>query len=92
MAILCLSNSLMHSRKNWGISLLASHMIKPNLCPRPEAQGAMAILLKDAIMPNLVQTMEGNPAIIHGGPFANIAQGNQYDTGYKMDFLWRIGW
>ena len=48
------------------------------------AQGAMAVLLKDAIKPNLVQTMEGNPAIIHGGPFANIAQGVNSILGTKM--------
>jgi len=48
------------------------------------AQGAMAVLLKDAIKPNLVQTMEGNPAIIHGGPFANIAQGVNSVLGTKM--------
>jgi formate--tetrahydrofolate ligase len=48
------------------------------------AQGAMAVLLKDAIKPNLVQTMEGNPAILHGGPFANIAQGVNSVLGTKM--------
>jgi len=48
------------------------------------AQGAMAVLLKDAIKPNLVQTMEGNPAILHGGPFANIAQGVNSILGTKM--------
>jgi formate--tetrahydrofolate ligase len=48
------------------------------------AQGAMALLLKDAIKPNLVQTMEGNPAILHGGPFANIAQGVNSILGTKM--------
>lgn len=49
-----------------------------------KAQGAMAVLLKDAIKPNLVQTMEGNPAILHGGPFANIAQGVNSILGTKM--------
>lgn len=48
------------------------------------AQGAMAVLLKDAIKPNLVQTLEGNPAIIHGGPFANIAQGTNSILATKM--------
>ncbi|MGV9012877.1 MAG: formate--tetrahydrofolate ligase [Flavobacteriales bacterium] len=48
------------------------------------AQGAMAVLLKDAIKPNLVQTIEGNPAILHGGPFANIAQGVNSVLGTKM--------
>jgi formate--tetrahydrofolate ligase len=49
-----------------------------------KAEGAMAILLKDAIMPNLVQTLEGNPAILHGGPFANIAQGTNTIIATKM--------
>ncbi|MFN8409542.1 MAG: formate--tetrahydrofolate ligase [Flavobacteriales bacterium] len=49
-----------------------------------KAEGAMALLLKDAIKPNLVQTMEGNPAILHGGPFANIAQGVNSILGTKM--------
>ncbi|MEO8734197.1 MAG: formate--tetrahydrofolate ligase, partial [Flavobacteriales bacterium] len=49
-----------------------------------KAEGAMAVLLKDAIKPNLVQTMEGNPAILHGGPFANIAQGVNSVLGTKM--------
>ena len=49
-----------------------------------KAQGAMAVLLKDAIKPNLVQTLEGNPAIIHGGPFANIAQGTNTLIATKM--------
>lgn len=44
-------------------------------CRRLKAQGAMAALLKDAIKPNLVQTLEGTPAFVHGGPFANIAHG-----------------
>ena len=57
-------------------------MIKPIYARDLNAQGAMAILLKDAIRPNLVQTLEGNPAILHGGPFANIAQRNQYDYRY----------
>lgn len=48
------------------------------------AEGAMSLLLKDAIKPNLVQTLEGNPAIIHGGPFANIAQGTNSIIGTKM--------
>lgn len=49
-----------------------------------KAHGAMAALLKDAIKPNLVQTIEGNPAIIHGGPFANIAQGTNSVLATKM--------
>jgi formate--tetrahydrofolate ligase len=49
-----------------------------------KAQGAMTALLKHTIMPNLVQTIEGNPAIIHGGPFANIAQGSNSIIATKM--------
>ena len=48
---------------------------KPVFARDLKAQGAMTVLLRDAIKPNLVQTLEGTPAIIHGGPFANIAQG-----------------
>ncbi len=49
-----------------------------------KASGAMTALLRDAIMPNLVQTIEGNPAIIHGGPFANIAQGTNTVVATKL--------
>ena len=52
-----------------------THSDKPVFASDLKAHGAMAALLKHAIMPNLVQTLEGTPAIIHGGPFANIAQG-----------------
>ena len=48
---------------------------EPILASQINAHGAMTVLLKDAVMPNLVQTLENNPAIIHGGPFANIAHG-----------------
>ena len=57
---------------------------KPIYAKDLKAEGAMAVLLKDAIKPNLVQTMEGNPAIIHGGPFANIAQGTNSIIATKM--------
>ena len=57
---------------------------KPIYARDLKAENAMAILLKDAIQPNLVQTLEGNPAIIHGGPFANIAQGTNTILATKM--------
>src|SRR5690606_35916698 len=57
---------------------------KPVFARDLKAEGAMAALLKDAIKPNLVQTLEGNPAIIHGGPFANIAQGTNSVLATKM--------
>jgi len=57
---------------------------KPVFARDLKAQGAMAVLLKEAIKPNLVQTLEGTPAIIHGGPFANIAQGTNTIIGTKM--------
>lgn len=57
---------------------------RPVFARELNAQGAMAILLKDAIKPNLVQTLEGNPAILHGGPFANIAQGTNTILATKM--------
>ena len=53
----------------------------------PVGVGAMAALLKDAIKPNLVQTLEGNPAIVHGGPFANIAQGTNTVIGTKTRYI-----
>jgi len=57
---------------------------KPVFARDLKAENAMAILLKDAINPNLVQTLEGNPAILHGGPFANIAQGTNTILATKM--------
>ncbi|MEC3964766.1 formate--tetrahydrofolate ligase [Flagellimonas halotolerans] len=76
MAILCLAESLSDLKKRLGnIFVGYTYDRKPIYAKDLKAEGAMAALLKDAIKPNLVQTIEGNPAIIHGGPFANIAQG-----------------
>ncbi|OGR42354.1 MAG: formate--tetrahydrofolate ligase [Elusimicrobia bacterium GWA2_61_42] len=76
MAILCLSNDLKHLKEKLGnIFVGYTYDRKPVYARDLKANGAMAALLKDAIMPNLVQTSEGTPAIIHGGPFANIAHG-----------------
>lgn len=76
MAILCLAENLSDLKKRLGnIFVGYTYDKEPIYAKDLKAQGAMAALLKDAIKPNLVQTIEGNPAIIHGGPFANIAQG-----------------
>lgn len=76
MAILCLSEDLKHLKEKLGnIFIGYTYDKKPIYARDLKANGAMAALLKDAIMPNLVQTSEGTPAIIHGGPFANIAHG-----------------
>ena len=76
MATLCMANDLTDLKTRLGnIFIGYTHSDKPVFARELKAQGAMAALLKDAIKPNLVQTLEGTPAIIHGGPFANIAQG-----------------
>ncbi len=76
MAILCLSNSIKDLKQRLGNIFIGYTMDQQPVYARDlKAQGAMAALLKDALQPNLVQTLEGYPAIIHGGPFANIAQG-----------------
>ncbi len=76
MAILCMAENFSDLKKKLGkIYIGATFDKKPIYAKDLKAENAMAILLKDAIKPNLVQTLEGNPAIIHGGPFANIAQG-----------------
>ncbi len=76
MAILCLSSDLDDLKKRLGNILVAfTNDDKPVYARDLKAVGAMTALLKDAINPNLVQTLENNPAIIHGGPFANIAHG-----------------
>ena len=76
MAILCLAKDLMDLKERIaGIMIGYTYEGKPVFARDLKAQGAMAALLKDAINPNLVQTLENTPAIIHGGPFANIAHG-----------------
>ncbi|MEG0153077.1 MAG: formate--tetrahydrofolate ligase [Clostridium sp.] len=76
MAILCLSKDLMDLKERFGKILVAYNLDgDPVYCRDLEVQGAMAMLMKDAIKPNLVQTLDNTPAIIHGGPFANIAHG-----------------
>ncbi|MBW6495114.1 MAG: formate--tetrahydrofolate ligase [Burkholderiaceae bacterium] len=76
MAILCLSTSLADLRERCGKIVVGyTREQKPILARDLRGHGPMAVLLKDAIKPNLVQTLENNPALIHGGPFANIAHG-----------------
>src|SRR5258707_6660542 len=76
MAIFCLSTSLEDLKNRLGNIVVAySKENKPVRARDLKAHGAMTVLLKDALAPNLVQTLEGNPAFIHGGPFANIAHG-----------------
>lgn len=76
MAILCLSDDLMDLKKRLGDIIIGYNKSgKPVTARELKADGAMAVLLKDAIKPNLVQTLEHMPCLIHGGPFANIAHG-----------------
>ena len=76
MAILCLSNNFEDLTQRLGKIIIGySRELEPITCRDIKADGAMSVLLKDALQPNLVQTLENNPAFIHGGPFANIAHG-----------------
>ncbi len=85
MAILCLSDDLEDLKKRLGGIFIGYTLDrKPVYARELKVEGAMAVLLKDAIKPNLVQTIEGNPAIIHGGPFANIAQGTNTVIATRM--------
>lgn len=85
MAILCMAENFEDLKKRIGNIYVGQTFDKKPIFARDlKAENAMAILLKDAVKPNLVQTMEGNPAIIHGGPFANIAQGTNTILATKM--------
>ena len=76
MAILCLSESLHAMKESFGKFIVAyTHDRKPVTAADLKIHGAMTVLMRDAIKPNLVQTMENNPGLVHGGPFANIAHG-----------------
>ncbi len=76
MAILCLSTSIEDLERRIGQIVIAAKRDKGQILAKDiKAPGAMTVLLKDALMPNLVQTLENNPAFVHGGPFANIAHG-----------------
>lgn len=85
MAILCLAKNIADLKEKLGNIFIGSTYTGIPIFARDlNAHGAMAVLLKDAIKPNLVQTLEGTPAIIHGGPFANIAQGTNSVIATKM--------
>jgi formate--tetrahydrofolate ligase len=85
MAILCLARDLMDLKERFGDIVVAYNINgEPVFCRDLKVQGAMAMLMKDAIKPNLVQTLENTPAIIHGGPFANIAHGCNSVLATKM--------
>ena len=85
MAILCLTDDLNDLKQRLGnIFVGFTYGGKPIYARDLNANGAMTVLLKDAIKPNLVQTLEGTPAIIHGGPFANIAQGTNSVIATRM--------
>jgi formate--tetrahydrofolate ligase len=85
MAILCLADDLEDLKRRMGNIFVGFTFDKRPVYARDlQAHGAMTALMKDAIRPNLVQTLEGNPAIIHGGPFANIAQGTNSVIATRM--------
>ena len=85
MAVLCLSGSIAELKKRLSDIIVGyTYDEKPVMAGMLKAQGAMAALLRDALKPNLVQTLEGTPALVHGGPFANIAHGCNSITATKM--------
>lgn len=85
MAILCLSNSVSDLKERLGKIVIGyTYDDKPVTAFELKANGAMTALLKDALKPNLVQTLEGTPALVHGGPFANIAHGCNSVTATKL--------
>jgi len=85
MAVLCLASSMTDLKARLGRLIVAyDREGKPVTAEDLKAVGAMAVLLKDAIKPNLVQTVEGQPAFVHGGPFANIAHGNNSIIATRM--------
>ncbi len=85
MAVLCLSNSITDLKKRLSNIIVGyTYDDKPVTCGQLKAEGAMTALLKDALKPNLVQTLEGTPAFVHGGPFANIAHGCNSVIATKM--------
>lgn len=85
MAIFCLSNDIIELKENLSRIIVAyTRDGKPVTAGQLKAEGAMAALLKDALKPNMVQTLEGTPAFIHGGPFANIAHGCNSVIATKM--------
>ena len=85
MAVLCLSSSITDLKQRLSKIIVGyTYDNRPVTCADLGSQGAMAALLKDALKPNLVQTLEGTPALVHGGPFANIAHGCNSVTATKL--------
>ena len=85
MAVFCLSSDILDLKKRLGRIIVGyTYSGKPVTAHDLKAEGAMAALLKDALKPNLVQTLEGTPAFVHGGPFANIAHGCNSITATKL--------
>ena len=85
MAVLCLSSSIADLKERLSRIIVGyTFNDEPVTCGQLKAAGAMAALLKDALKPNLVQTLEGTPALVHGGPFANIAHGCNSVTATKL--------
>ena len=85
MAVLCLASSITDLKERLARIIVGyNYNDEPVTCGQLNAQGAMAALLKDALKPNLVQTLEGTPAFVHGGPFANIAHGCNSVTATKL--------
>lgn len=85
MAVLCLASDIQDLKERLSRIIVGyTYDDKPVTCGQLNAQGAMTALLKDAIKPNLVQSLEGTPALVHGGPFANIAHGCNSVTATKM--------
>lgn len=85
MAVLCLSKSITDLKERLSDIIVGyTYNDEPITCADLKAQGAMAALLKDALKPNLVQTLEGTPALVHGGPFANIAHGCNSVTATEL--------
>ena len=85
MAVLCLASDITDLKERLSRIIVGyTYEDKPVTCGQLNAQGAMTALLKDAIKPNLVQSLEGTPALVHGGPFANIAHGCNSVTATKM--------
>ena len=85
MAVLCLSSSISDLKQRLSRIIVGyTYGDEPVTCGQLKAAGAMAALLKDALKPNLVQTLEGTPAFVHGGPFANIAHGGNSVTATRL--------
>lgn len=93
MAILCLADSIRDMKERFARIIVGyTYDNKPVTAGDIHAQGAMAALMKDALKPNLVQTLEHVPAFIHGGPFANIAHGCNSVLATVQLSIWLIMW